>query len=473
MRLSIVIPVYNEERTIAEIIRRVIAAEIDHEKEIIVVDDGSTDRTRAILKTIAGTRGPTDDSRKTTIRVVCHERNRGKGAAIRTGIGYVSGEIVILQDADLEYAPAEYPKLIQPIISGDADVVYGSRFGGYPRRVLYFWHTVGNKLLTLLSNILTDMNLTDMETGYKVFRADVIKSLPLESDRFGIEAEVTAKIAHRGCSVYEVPISYRGRTYAEGKKISWKDGIATLWFIVKYAVFDAERRSDHGDLTLRRVRRMHRYNRWIWEKLSPYTGTRVLEVGSGLGTMTHYLLDRELVVASDINERYLRLLREKFRGLPNIEVHCLDLNEFQGHEYAELGLNTVVCLNVLEHVEDDVRALKELHALLRPEGRLLLIVPAHQRLFGTIDRAIGHYRRYSRAELVAKLTASGFRVHRLEFQNVPGMIGWYLNGRILRRRAIPGIQSWINDLFIPLLRLEDRVNPSFGLSLIAVAQKEG
>lgn len=244
MRLSIVIPVYNEEQTIAEIIRRVLAVDLEHEKEIIVVDDGSTDGTRAVLKAIAESRDlalPTWDGSKLTVRIVFHDRNIGKGAALRTGIGQVTGDIVIMQDSDLEYDPIEYPKLIEPIVRGDADVVYGSRFAGDPSRVLYSWHTVGNKFLTLLSNMLTDMNLTDMETGYKVFRAEVIKGLPLRSNRFSIEPEITAKIAHRRYRVLEVPISYRGRTYAEGKKIKWKDGFAAIWSILMFRVVDKGR----------------------------------------------------------------------------------------------------------------------------------------------------------------------------------------------------------------------------------------
>ena len=223
MKLSIVIPVYNEKDTIQQIYDAVKA--VDLEKEIILVDDCSTDGTREILQNLK------DDA----TRVVLHERNQGKGAALRTGFGKATGDIVIIQDADLEYDPGQYPKLIQPILQGKADVVYGSRFmTGEYRRVLFFWHMVGNKVLTLLSNMFTNLNLTDMETCYKVFRREVLEKIQVEEDRFGFEPEITAKIAKLDVRIYEVGISYSGRTYKEGKKIGWKDGVSALWCILKY-----------------------------------------------------------------------------------------------------------------------------------------------------------------------------------------------------------------------------------------------
>jgi len=226
MKLSVVIPMYNERNTIREILECVRAVDID--KEIILVDDGSTDGTREILK------GLSDNATK----VVLHERNMGKGAALRTGFRNVTGDIVIIQDADLEYDPSQYPKLIQPILDGKADVVYGSRFvTGDCRRVIYFWHAIGNKFLTLLSNMFTNLNLTDMESCYKVFRREVLEKITIEENRFGFEPEITAKIAKLHVRIYETGISYSGRTYEEGKKIGWKDGISALRCIVKYNLF--------------------------------------------------------------------------------------------------------------------------------------------------------------------------------------------------------------------------------------------
>ncbi len=224
MRLSVVIPVYNEVATIAALIGRVRAVPID--KEIIVVDDCSSDGTRRELEHVA---------HGGELRALFHQRNQGKGAALRTGFRAARGEIVIVQDADLEYDPAEYPKLMQPILDGRADVVYGSRFaGGESHRVLYYWHYVGNRFLTELSNMFTNLNLTDMETGCKAFRRDMLREIEIEESRFGFEPEITAKIARLKWRVYEVGISYSGRTYSEGKKANWKDGISALRCIVKY-----------------------------------------------------------------------------------------------------------------------------------------------------------------------------------------------------------------------------------------------
>ncbi|HEY3307584.1 MAG TPA: glycosyltransferase family 2 protein [Desulfuromonadaceae bacterium] len=223
MRLSIVIPVYNERATIAEIYARVQAVDLD--KEIILVDDGSTDCTQDLLRDL-----PAEST-----RVFSHQRNLGKGAALRTGFRHASGDIIIIQDADLEYDPQQYGKLIQPILDGKADVVYGSRFvTGEFRRVLYFWHMVGNRLLTLLSNMLTNLNLSDMETGQKAFRRDVLERITIEENRFGFEPEITAKIAKLNVRIYEVGISYSGRTYQEGKKVGWRDGLSALRCIFKY-----------------------------------------------------------------------------------------------------------------------------------------------------------------------------------------------------------------------------------------------
>lgn len=226
MKLSVVIPVYNEIRTIKEILNQVQS--VPQDKEIIVVDDRSTDGTREWLTQISNN----------NITVLFHPVNTGKGAALRTGFEHVTGDIVVIQDGDLEYNPSEYGRLIEPILDGRADVVYGSRFTGGPQRVLFFWHYVGNKLLTLLSNMLTNLNLSDMETCYKVFRAHLLEKITIKSNRFGFEPEITAKFARLKCRIYEVPISYSGRNYEEGKKITWRDGLAALFHVIRFRFFD-------------------------------------------------------------------------------------------------------------------------------------------------------------------------------------------------------------------------------------------
>ena len=225
MKLSVIIPVYNEAGTILEVVKRV--QQTSYDKEIIVVDDCSTDGTVEILKRIEGD----------GMIVLFHKFNQGKGASIRTAMTRITGDFVIIQDADLEYNPTEYPRLLTPLLEGKADVVYGSRFLGGPHRVLFFWHALGNRIITILSNILTDLNLSDMETGYKAFRSEILKRIEIKSNRFGFEPEITAKIAKMGCRIYEIPISYWGRDYTEGKKVSWKDGFAAICWIVKYNLF--------------------------------------------------------------------------------------------------------------------------------------------------------------------------------------------------------------------------------------------
>ncbi|UCH60701.1 MAG: glycosyltransferase family 2 protein [Anaerolineales bacterium] len=228
MKISIVMPCYNEIKTVGEIIERIQQVHLEYDKELIIIDDCSTDGTREFLQNLK------DDG----IAIIFHEKNRGKGAALRTGFAHASGDIIIIQDADLEYDPNEYPKLLNPIISGDADVVFGSRFmGSESHRVLYFWHSLGNKFLTFLSNVFTNLNLTDMEVCYKVFKKSILDRIELKEDRFGFEPEFTSKVARLDCVVYEVGISYHGRTYAEGKKINWKDGFRAIYVILKYGLF--------------------------------------------------------------------------------------------------------------------------------------------------------------------------------------------------------------------------------------------
>ena len=224
VRVSVVVPAYNEVATVETLVRRVRGVPLD--LEIIVVDDGSSDGTRDLLRRL--------EEEGLIDVLLFHEINRGKGAALRTGFERASGDVVVVQDADLEYDPQEFPRLLEPILRGQADAVYGSRFLGGPHRVLLFWHSVGNRFLTLLSNMLTDVNLTDMETCYKMIRRELLQSLPLTADRFGFEPEVTARLAQAGARIYELPISYHGRSYAEGKKIDWKDGVSALWSIVKF-----------------------------------------------------------------------------------------------------------------------------------------------------------------------------------------------------------------------------------------------
>jgi glycosyltransferase involved in cell wall biosynthesis len=465
--LSVIVPVYNEVGTVRTLLERVMAVPLA--KEVIVVDDASTDGTGDVLREVAA--GPLPPGNR--LRLLIHERNQGKGAAVRTAVPHVRGTIALIQDADLEYDPAEYPRLVQPIIEGRAEVVYGSRFMGGPRRVLLFWHTVGNHVLTLFSNVFTNLNLTDMETCYKVFRADVLKRIPIRSNRFGLEPELTAKIAHLRCRIYEMPIAYHGRQYSEGKKIGWKDAFVAVWTIVRFTIVPDVGRDDELTTTLRRVEILHRYTHFLWDLIRPYVGRRVLEIGSGTGLLTRYLSTREHVVASDVDRDYVELLQRVYGDKPNVEVRVLDVTRLSADGLSPQSFDTVVCANVLEHVEDDVGALRAMSRLVAPGGRVVLIVPALRQLYGSIDRAIGHHRRYGRADIARTLEAAGLAVEHVSFLNLIGVAGWWLNGRLFRRRTVPGIQARLNDRLVPLLRAERLVGPPLGMSLLAVGRAVG
>jgi glycosyltransferase involved in cell wall biosynthesis len=463
MKLSVVVPVYNEIHTIGEILSRILRVDIS--KEVIIVDDFSTDGTREFLTGFNAQEGFEDQ-----IRVLFQPKNMGKGAALRAGFREATGDIVIVQDADLEYHPKEYPRLIEPILDGRADVVYGSRFLGSPRRVLMYWHTLGNRILTFLSNICTDLNLTDMETGYKIFRREVLEHLHLKSNRFGFEPEITAKIAKMNYRIYEVPISYSGREYWEGKKIHWVDGLKAICSIIWYNFFASES-ENVVDQTLTRMKKLHRYNQWIFSEFRPFLGRRVLEIGSGIGNITRFLLDRDLTIATDVEPRYLSFLKDTFTNYRKFRIENLDISRLETGRYQADQIDSVLCLNVLEHIEEDDRALKNMSDLLVPKGKLLLLVPSHPWLYGSLDQNLGHHRRYAREELKKKLEKAGFRVLLLKHFNRIGILGWFLNSRIVKRKRLPSFQLRIYNLLVPLFKLEKFLPIPIGTSVIAVAEK--
>ena len=466
MKLSIVMPAFNERRTIREIINRVLTVDLgDLERELVIVDDGSSDGTREILAEYDGKHG---------VRVMEQLENMGKGAAVARGLREATGDIMIIQDADLEYDPDEYTIVLRPILEGKADVVYGSRFLGHPHghRVLYFWHSVGNRLLTLLSNMFTGLNLTDMETCYKAMTRIVVDRLDLQSRRFGIEPEITCKVARLGVRIYEVPISYDGRTYSEGKKIGLKDAFQAVWTILRYSRWEAPK-NDVGALTLRRMARLQQYNRWLHDRFDGYLGRRILEVGSGVGNQTRYFADRDRVVASDIEPHYVRELQNKFEKTGSVRVASFQfpLTEANKEDLRRERIDTIVCLNVLEHIEDHENTLRDFAAILPAGGHLVLLVPSMPGLYGTLDVNLNHFRRYDKEPLRALLEGSGFQVETLRYMNRIAVPGWWLNSRVLKRRVLPRGQLAAFRWILPLLKLEEKSSPSFGLSLLALASR--
>jgi len=466
MKLSILVPVYNEEYTVDDLLQRVLAVSLPAgvDREVIVVEDCSTDNTRKRLQEFVAD--------KPLIKLVLHEKNQGKGAAIRSAVQHATGDIVVIQDADLEYDPADYTPLLEPILDGDADVVYGSRFTPSSRkRVLFFWHSLGNRMLTLLSNLFTDLNLTDMETCYKMVRADVIKSIPIRSNRFGIEPELTAKFAKRGCRIYEVPISYRGRSYHEGKKITWKDGIKALGVIFWFWLVDDLYNEQYGHAILHQMSGAHRFNGWMADAIRPWIGQDVLEIGAGLGNLSMKLLPRQSYTVSDVDPLYLQYLRNFFGNKPKVHVAEIDVEKDEHFAPLRERFDTVLCLNVIEHVKDDLQAMKNLFAALKPGGCACILVPRNPKLFGTLDEALGHVRRYTEDELVEKLRSVGFAVEKTFTFNKTSVPMWYINGRILKHRTFSRIQLKIFDSLIFLVRRVDRFLPWKGLSVIAIARK--
>ena len=467
LRLSILIPVYNERTMVERSLAQVLAAPLpeDMERELIIVDDCSTDGTSDILDRWA--------AREPSIRLFRKKVNEGKGAAVRTAIQEARGDFCLVQDADLEYDPAEYPVLLRPLLSGRADAVFGSRYlAGDQTRVLPFWHSMINKGLTLLSNMFCNLNLTDMETCYKVFRTDLLKSIPIRSNRFGFEPEITMKCAKRKLRIYEVPISYHGRTYEEGKKIGWKDGLKALGVILHFWLIDDLYVEPYGRAFLNNLTGTPQYLSWLAHVLRPYVGDTVLELGAGIGNIASRLMSRRLLyVAAEKDPLYLHALHNRFLRTPNVSV--LKLDPEQPADYQEAGgpFDTVLCVNVLEYTDDPAAVIRAAGSVLKPGGSLVVLAPHGEALFGPLDRTLGHRRRFSRAGLRSLIESSGFTVAGMRQLNKIGALGWWLSGQLLRRKRISKLSLKVFDKTVWIWRRIDPVLPWPGLSLIAVATK--
>lgn len=466
-KLSVLMPVYNEARTLRAIIEKVFASPVDElglEIELVAVDDGSRDSSRQLLAELAA-----QDSR---IRVFHQVRNQGKGAAIRRAIEECTGDIAIVQDSDLEYDPNDYPRVLAPILQGHADAVFGSRFAASEqRRVLLFWHSVANRFLTFVTNALNNINLTDMETCYKAVRTDILKQIPLKSNRFGIEPELTTRLAQWNARLYEVPVSYHGRSYAEGKNIGWKDGVQALWLLFKYRFFDKRFTTHDGYYVLESVRRARGLNRWVLEQIRPFVGNRVFEAGCGIGNFTEQLLDRERLICADLDPYYTEVIARRYAHLANVRTARMDMAEPEHFEtIARERPDTVISLNVVEHIEDDLAALKNYYDVLQPAGHAIILVPAHEWLYTACDRSLGHHRRYTRAQLAEILKSAGFEVlHTSEFNRL-GVLGWWASGKMGRRVLSPAQMKLFNRL-LPVAKVVEKLDGLPGLSVIAIGRK--
>jgi glycosyltransferase involved in cell wall biosynthesis len=474
--LSILVPVYNEQylvRASLERLKLLDQSPLLDRVEIIVVDDGSTDQTAAVLSAFQLSMAESSSSKLQWL-FLRHDTNNGKAAAIHTALSQASSELTVIHDADLEYHPLDLLKMVEVFLDEEADAVFGSRFlASEYRRVLFFRHQLGNHFLTLLCNVVSDLNLTDVETCYKMVSTRLLKSIPLVGKGFDIEMEITIKLAKRGARVFEIPIRYAGRTYQEGKKITWKDGLRAIFAILRFGYSDYIYAEDvHGSQILSRLNRAPRFTRWMADVIRPYVGEKVLEIGAGTGNLTLQLIPRQLYWASDINPLYLSYLENVSRNRPYLRVGYTDGQAGESYP-AEQRFDTVICLNVVEHLEDDLGALQNIRAALEDGGRAIILVPCGPWLMGTLDEVLGHQRRYTRKSLTELVTKAGFHLDTmLEFNRI-GVIAWWLNGRILRRHSFGLWQIKMLNLLTPIFRVLDKFLPLPPLSLIAVLSKPG
>jgi glycosyltransferase involved in cell wall biosynthesis len=467
VKLSILIPVYNERAVAERSLSLVLSAPLpeDMERELIVVDDRSTDGTWDILQRMAGA--------EPRMRLFRHEVNQGKGAAVRTAIQKATGDFCLVQDADLEYEPSEYPRLLRPLLDGHADAVFGSRYmAGEQRRVLPWRHSMINKGLTLVSNIFCDLALTDMETCYKAFRTDLLKSIPIRSDRFGFEPEIVMKSAKRKLRVYEVPISYHGRTYEEGKKIGWWDGVKALGVVLHFWLIDDLYAAPYGRGLLNNMTGTPQYLSWMARLLRPHLGDRVLEAGAGIGNLTGRLMGKKLrYVAAEHDPLYLHALRNRFLRTPNVEVRDLDLASPATFSGLEGAFDTALCVNVLEYLDDPAAAITSLADTLAPGGNLVLLAPQSPALYGAVDRTLGQKRRFRLEELQRIIEGAGLSVERVAQLNKIGAPAWWFSGKLMRRNYISKPALKLFDKTVWFWRRVEWMLPWHGLTLIVVARR--
>ncbi|HEX9343047.1 MAG TPA: glycosyltransferase [Actinomycetota bacterium] len=476
MKLSVVVPFYNELRTLPAVIDRLLAvdfAAMGLETELIFVDDGSSDASRSLLDP-----APRDD-----VRLIVHDHNQGKGAAVKTGLEAATGDILCIQDADLEYHPNDLPALIRPILEGAYQVVYGNRFRGSAAG-LYYSHRIANRMLNLMINLAFNRYLEDVYTGYKVFTKEAFSGLSLSAKTFTVEMELTAHFLRQGLVIYEVPISYRARTYAEGKKIHFKDGFLAAGAVARYR-FQRRPPTENPGPAMRRapdvpgspeihalgledLAAARQYRRYIHDLLAPYLGASVLEVEARLGDFSAELLDRRRLVLAESDPVCLRALEDRFEGHPRVELLEADPSALKVNP----PVDSVVALNVIDLLPDDVAALRSMAQATAPGGTVLLLVPGFPSLAGAFDQAIGEVRRYTPESLSATVTAAGLVPEVVRPVNLLGGVAWWAAVRMGRQgRPTPALVHLYDKFVIPAERaLERRVQPSFGQSILCVAR---
>ncbi len=473
--LSVLVPAYNEEYLIEESLNRLfVLADSPYlsQVQVIVVNDGSKDGTADIINRLSKELPKKSDFFEW--KFINHETNRGKGKAIQTALNNAICEISIIHDADLEYFPKDILRMIPLFVEESADAVYGSRFMVYEyRRILMYRHELGNRFLTFLSNLVSNLNLSDMETCYKAVRTSLLKSIPIKSNDFRLEPELTIKLAKRDAKIFEIPINYSGRTYSEGKKISWRDGFKGIWAILKFAFSDDIFTEDkYGSKILARLSRAEKFNSWMADTIRPYVGQNVLEIGAGIGNITKEFMPKKNYFASDINPLYLQILNNFTHNKPYLTVSYLNIEDVTELRKNKKFFDTVICLNVMEHLDDDLGVLNNIANILEIDGRAVILVPRGPFLFGSLDEVLGHKRRYSKKTLKELISKSDFEIDELIQFNKVSMLPWFLNGKILKKRTFGFFQIFMMNLLTPIFRKIDRFLPWPSLSYIAILKKK-
>ncbi len=473
--LAVVMVCENEAHTIERLVESVLASPLT--AQLVVVDDGSTDGTPEIVAKVQDPR----------VLVIRQGVSLGKGAALRRGFAEATAPYIVVQDADLEYDPDDYARLLGPLVAGHADIVYGTRFSARAHRVLPFTFSTANRIITLASNVSTDLNMTDVMTGYKAFRREVLESFELEHDRFGFEIEFTAKAARAGWRFYEIAVSFEGRASGQVSKVSWLDGLRVAYCVGRYSDVgvrlsrprlqladdaDGMVAFDDADVELEdsldNLDDAANYADWIVEMIEPYVGGDIVEIGAGHGTMSERLARLGAVTASELSPRAAERLRERFAGSA-ISVAEGAADVVMGDEQ----FDSAVLINVLEHIPDDLGALSAIYRGLRPGGTVAVFVPAHELLYGHFDRAIGHQRRYRRSTLAQALTMAGFDLVELRYVNLPGFFAWFAVARVMHRTPTESSLARAFDrLAVPVIRVvEKRWQVPIGVSLLAAGRK--
>jgi len=459
--LSIIVPSFNEAATLREAIHRLWSTSYPLETEIILVDDGSSDASWEIA-------GRLKEESPLPFLLFRHERNRGKTAAIRTGLEAATGTLTLIYDADLEYDPGDIPALLAPILDGRADAVYGSRFLSPERRVLFFWHALGNRLVTALANMFANLNLTDMETCFKVVRTATLKEMRLRSERFGYEPEVTVKLGRLGQRIYEIPIRYSGRSYEEGKKIGWRDAIRAMGTILRAGLLETPVTSPES-VTRFALSRLGSYYAELLRRIRPLPGDSILEVASGAGEIARHLSQGTRVLLTDPRDGETERLRISFSHRPNMEVAQWDPCTGPFSSPPE-QFDTVIAFHSMACFEDEGTALTAMAAHQNPEGNMVLLLPAHQALFSSVDRGLGRSRRFTHKSIHSLLDEAELSAERIVQVNFIGAIGWWF-GRIFSGSSqISPWQIRVFKLFMPLVKLERWITPPVGLSWLIIAR---